>query len=178
MLCQLPRWHLCPDRQLLSLTQIHLPPGKLLEIRSPAQFKSVSRWSCPRSGVELPSLSTLEAALSQNLGTTVPSHSWAQHSPYATSPGGSPNQACVALSHLPREPLRPAGFSTPACSQLAPKPFSRVPPHSRAPRGPSPAYLPGWTAPSCCLGWPRASSTGIIRELVRKADPWAAPQTH
>lgn len=165
MFCQLPRWHLCPDRQLLSLAQIYLPRGNLLEIRSPAQFKSVSRWSCPRSGVELPSLSTPEAALSQNLMTTVP----------FPQPGSA-----LALCDLPRRLPKPglhgsfsscqraararllhASHALPALSWL-PNLSAGSPPHSRAPRGTSPAYLPGWTAPSRCLGWSRASGTGIM----------------
>ena len=70
MCCQLPHWQPCPSRQLLSLSQIHLPPGSFS--RSNHQPNSDSfQMGVVWSGAQLPSNPTLEAALSQHLVTVV-----------------------------------------------------------------------------------------------------------
>lgn len=153
---QLPGWHPCLSRQLLSLTQIHLPQGQLLQLRSPAQLEPVSRWSCGRSGVRMPSLSTQGCcALPAPWDLTVPSPQsvlgphpiWLPQEDPQTTP------AWVFFTS-PRSPFN--GASTLFAGAASFQTFNTAPGLTPQPlMGLSPAHLPGWTTPWCCSVWSR-----------------------
>lgn len=147
--CQLLRWHLCPRRQLLSLSQIHSPPGSFLRSNH-RPVQPISEWSCLRSGAQLP-LPLLEAACP----IPAPETPWSSHS--LCSALTLPELCGTASQTVPTwlflVPSRSHLGQASACSRLIPNPDTAL--HLLTCQN-------GLTLVLCGSVGPRTRSVGII----------------